>query len=67
MLPAMRAQYDALAQDVLAHLLEEEETVEKEKVVAPKDSQRIDRFLLWIRRNERDGNLHKPVCGSSAA
>jgi hypothetical protein len=38
----MRAQHDALGKDVLAHLLEEEGTVEKEKVVAPKDSQRID-------------------------
>ena len=38
----MRAQHDALGKDVLAHLLEDEGTVEKEKVVAPKDSQRID-------------------------
>ncbi len=38
----MRAQHDALGKDVLAHLLEDEGQVEKEKVVAPKDSQRID-------------------------
>ena len=38
----MRAQHAALGKDVLAHLLEDEGTVEKEKVVAPKDSQRID-------------------------
>ena len=38
----MRAQHDALGKDVLAHLLEDEGLVEKEKVVAPKDSQRID-------------------------
>ena len=38
----MRAQHDALGKDVLAHLLEDEGTVEKERVVAPKDSQRID-------------------------
>lgn len=38
----MRAHHDALGKDVLAHLLEDEGTVEKEKVVAPKDSQRID-------------------------
>lgn len=38
----MRAQHDALGKDVLAHLLEDEGAIEKEKVVAPKDSQRID-------------------------
>jgi hypothetical protein len=38
----MRAQHDALGKDVLAHLLEAEGAVEKEKVVSPKDSQRID-------------------------
>ena len=38
----MRAQHDALGKDVLAHLLEDEGLVEKERVVAPKDSQRID-------------------------
>jgi hypothetical protein len=52
----MRAQHDALAKDVLAHFLEDEGAVEKEKVVAPKDSQRIDLVFTPdpVKRARRD-------------
>ncbi len=56
----MRAQHDALAQDVLAHLLEDEGSVEKEKVVAPKDSQRID-LVFKPDPNKRKGGKRGPT------